>query len=833
MVEDSRTNNMAHDDTKSVSRDMDGLMKRPGWKYLIFGVVVPLLVVIIEFTTRMCAEGFFDPIPTIWHTLLATLVPCANFVVWYAIRNSVTSHRKIIGMANGVAIGVSLYYTFLFAPLLPVALIVVLLGIGILPMAPLFAFFAALWGYRYLSRLYDNSAQRQVRFALMGVGIGLLAVVVLDIPVTVTRIGMEMATSTNIDTRTRGLNLLRIAGDEDLMLRTCYQRRGKTMDLISLLVSAGDPVSPKAAREIYYRATGVAYNSVPPPSFLTRGYGALRRFSFDLDQGGTSVGGRLKGLSLADSRLDGSIDADAALAYVQWTMEFRNDSLAQQEARAQIELPPGGVVSRLTLWIDGEEREAAFAGRSTVREAYQRVVRKRRDPVLVTTNGPDRILVQCFPVQPHGGKMKVRLGITVPLLLPTESKAVMRLPSFTERNFRINDSVRHLVWLESDHPLSCQLKAMTTEDTAAKMHTLRGPVTDTELARPGSLVTADRTPDFKHAWTTDKIGTGDHIVLQTLKAEPEKAPEGVVLVVDGSSSMSGHSAHIRQAITALPDGIRFTAILAGDHPTPLSAKSKTGDTILNCGSKANAIKYCVPRFQKPPAPGLDETLFSGGQDNVPALAKAWDIAAQSIGGAIVWVHGPQPVKMTGTEILRQKWERRPGGPVLYEIQVDNGRNMVLEALDGIAAVKRVPRLGSVNDDLQRLFRGWNPGAQRIAIERQRLKSEEVSDRKRAKETSGHLARLWAYDEVLKLQKSGNQAARDQALKLASQYHLVTPVSGAVVLENAQQYHEAGLAPVPPDKVPTIPEPETWLLVGVLLVIILWVFYHRRLRWPAA
>jgi hypothetical protein len=189
--------------------------------------------------------------------------------------------------------------------------------------------------------------------------------------------------------------------------------------------------------------------------------------------------------------------------------------------------------------------------------------------------------------------------------------------------------------------------------------------------------------------------------------------------------------------------------------------------------------------------------------------------------------------MTGTEILRQKWERRPGGPVLYEIQVTGGRNMVLEALDGIAAVKMVPRLGSVNEDLQRLFRGWGPGAERIEIERKRLKPEAVSDRKGARETSDHLARLWAYDEVLKLLQSGNRAAGEQALKLASQYHLVTPVSGAVVLETKQQYEQAGLTPVPPDKVPTIPEPETWLLVGVLLVIFLWILYHRRLGWPAA
>ena len=41
-----------------------------------------------------------------------------------------------------------------------------------------------------------------------------------------------------------------------------------------------------------------------------------------------------------------------------------------------------------------------------VRQAYQQVaIRQRRDPVLVNTCGPDRILMQCFPVTPNGGIM--------------------------------------------------------------------------------------------------------------------------------------------------------------------------------------------------------------------------------------------------------------------------------------------------------------------------------------------------------------------------------------------------------------------------------------------
>ena len=80
--------------------------------------------------------------------------------------------------------------------------------------------------------------------------------------------------------------------------------------------------------------------------------------------GGETVAGKVKGLSMATSQIDGFCNPDSAWAYFEWTMEFRNDHESRaREARAQLQLPPGGVVSRLTLWVNGEEREAAFAGR--------------------------------------------------------------------------------------------------------------------------------------------------------------------------------------------------------------------------------------------------------------------------------------------------------------------------------------------------------------------------------------------------------------------------------------------------------------------------------------
>jgi hypothetical protein len=61
---------------------------------------------------------------------------------------------------------------------------------------------------------------------------------------------------------------------------------------------------------------------------------------------------------------------------------------------------------------------------------------------------------------------------------------------------------------------------------------------------------------------------------------------------------------------------------------------------------------------------------------------------------------------------------------------------------------------------------------------------------------------------------------ETAVALAALYQLVTPVSGAVVLETRQQYQEAGLTPVDPATVPAIPEPQTWQVLALGLALLM-------------
>src|SRR5215475_4955634 len=469
-----------------------------GW-LLVFGVFFPAAVIAIELVMKLCAQSLFDPMPTYGHVAVVTFVPACNYLIWAALEYERRWSARWLAFANGAAIAIASLYALLFLPLLPIAIIAVVAGIGFLPLAPLTAFLSALSLRKGLARRQrDRSLTRPLVGGLLA---GLAVVVALDVPPAATRVGIQMAASSEPSERERGLALLRAIGDDDLLLRLCYGTAGRPTGLLSAFVmltsnnwigSRSQPAaSPAQAREIYYRLHGVAFNAKPAP------FSDASRFAdtqFDEDHGGAQVGGRIQGFNLASSRIDGSISGDDLVAYLEWTIEFKNTSQTDREARLQLALPPGGVVSRATLWVNGEEREAAYGGRAEVRAAYQQVaVQQRRDPLLVTTKGADRVLAQAFPVPRNGGTIKFKLGISAPLEITQSGQARLTLPALVDRNFSIGADIGHSVWIESRQGLNGSSGLAATE-VDGRLYRISGTLDDRARSGTRQSITVARGP---------------------------------------------------------------------------------------------------------------------------------------------------------------------------------------------------------------------------------------------------------------------------------------------------------------------------------------------------
>lgn len=760
---------------------------RAGVVTFLIGILIPAATFIIELATGMCAGAFFDPMPTLLHIGLVAAVPLINLAVWLAIYTRDPRRKNWLSWANGAAIGIAGFYSLLFLPLLLPGLIGVLfLGFGLLPLAPVLSLLGAVCLRGKLRRLSGNSGARLPGF-WRGAGVVWLVLLAVELPTMATRLGMQKAISADPEEQLTGIRWLRTWGREETLLRACYgyTARAQNTDVFGWLIAGSERATPEQARAIYFRVTGRAFNSVPAPQVRT-GRGAwdgLDDWTWDDDQGGEKVGGRIKGLFLASSRLDTTINPEAAWSYSEWTMEFCNDSRQQREARAQILLPSGGVVSRLTLWVNGEEREAAFAGRAQTREAYQKVaIQQRRDPVLVTTAGPDRIQMQCFPVPSDGGLMKIRIGITAPLALTSETNGLMRLPVVLERNFTVTKDFTHAIWAQSPGGLESDCPTLALEPFHQDQMALRGTLADSELATTRAVLQVRRPMHRRFAWTQDTRNPDGQFIRQEIIAQPAPVRTNVIVVLDGSTDMAAHWQSIMAALHKLPASLAPTVLVASDRVA----------TFTNL----TTLAAHRPR---------------GGQDNLPALLAAWNLAVRQPDSCIIWIHGPQPLQLSSAAALLQAVERTPHPPLIYEFSTELGPNRAIEELDALRSLHPILRTGAITDDLERVLTRLQSPTRHWLIQRAQVATRTQAEADDAIEGSLQLARLWANDAITKLQ---SERKVPEAIRQAALFQLVTSVSGAVVLETQAQYAQNGLQPVAPDTVPSIPEPG----VGALVIV---------------
>lgn len=785
-------------------------------KVILFaGVIMPAISITVEATTHICAEFYFDPIPTFWHLALVIFVPLAQLQVWFAIRRCDPNRLKLAGLLNAAALGISIFYSIIYIPLLPLAALTILIALGLLPLAPFLSLLAACLMRKELKKVAAIAPPTSfaLRFPglLAGFAFTIAVVGILELPEALTRYGLQMAASTSLHKRAEGIRFLRSYGSKEYLLRSCYNQSGAVTGLLTNVYWIRNPVHPAKAREIYYRVTGETFDSSAPPHRVVNRLLSDDIVEFDRNQGETTIGGKLRGLSLAESKLEGSMDADGGVGYMQWTLTFQNASEFQREARSEIQLPPGAVVSRLTLWVNGQEREAAFAARQQVRQAYQQVVQQRRDPVLVTTAGRDRILVQCFPVPPYHGQMKIRIGITVPLVLEdTAEKAWLMLPHFASRNFEIPDDVKHSVWINATHPLGSGNGLLGYVIPSNTGFQLQGQFTDADLLKPESAIQLNRFNRDSAFWSPNPFEVESTIVKQSLEERTPAHLRRIVVVVDTSASMAVWARQIGQALHTLPTNIDLQLVLADGE----WLHESQGKNIVAAGIEG--VSWALKNAE-----------FAGGADNGPALKRAWDLATEETGNnAIVWIHSPQlvPFESIGGLIDRSQ---RPFGPSLYSVKTRVGPDEIEKRLDGINEVKSVVRLGSLRSDLERLFGQLSGRKKTLEFVRSLKHTTSSSIESEGFQTSAHLARLWANDEVARMLNARDESLKFAATELAVRYQLVTPVSGAVVLENDQQYRNAGLKPVDAGTVPTIPEPEIVSLLIAAVITIAWLICVKR------
>ena len=80
------------------------------------------------------------------------------------------------------------------------------------------------------------------------------------------------------------------------------------------------------------------------------------------------------------------------------TMEVATAAEGQSEAVIRMPVPRGAAVTEAVLWVNDKPMRGAFVERQRAQNIYNSIVTRRRDPALVTWDGPGWVAVSIFPL---------------------------------------------------------------------------------------------------------------------------------------------------------------------------------------------------------------------------------------------------------------------------------------------------------------------------------------------------------------------------------------------------------------------------------------------------
>jgi hypothetical protein len=248
--------------------------------------------------------------------------------------------------------------------------------------------------------------------------------------------------------------------------------------------------------------------------------------------------------------------------------------------------------------------------------------------------------------------------------------------------------------------------------------------------------------------------------VRTITEVVTKAPKRLLVVIDGSSAIKEHIKEIKTALESVPDSVPVWVRIASRETTTLN--------------KPTPLKIALKE--------LDKVTFSGGQDNLRAVVNAAEIAGETEGGAVLWIHGPQPGLNKDIYIMSPFRAH----PSFFELALDTGCTDTIEYFKNHAEVgpfSPIQRTEKLTEDLNDFFQKWQAGRREFVV------NYSLTD-KPAKEWK--LLEGRDRNEILQLNASSmvEKAIRDKqaskAARIAVAYQFVSPVSCVAVIDSPAQ-----------------------------------------------
>jgi hypothetical protein len=864
--ENKEEESFPHDDGKPWADDL--LPKTRGvWQGLegsvimVFGVAVPIFmaaVSVISAPKRLTLLLLNHPLETSVELILLALIPAVIYVTWKGICKNTfvcTGRRAIaLGAATGMALicsAVSVAALFCGSNDL-VSAIGTDFTLGFCWVALLTLAAAACGAYliNYIrqGRELAGSRLRVLAFSIVGVVLSTGAFVMSEARPWNVRLSERKALSNKLSERNEGLQDLRALDAEKELRMECSDNRAAGLAGLFMPIKSADQ------RAIYFAMTGKPFNfrDANNKDISTMPDDDLKRHA---------VGDQVPGLTLVRSSMDGVMHPNTLTSSVTWTFVFKNNGDTAQQALGEIGLPPGAVMTKLTVWQNGEAQEGTVAASGKAEgyiDSHWRHI-GMDGPAIISDLGHGRALLRCSQVRPDE-ETKVAVTAVIPLRPEALSKASLALPTFIASNFAIEED-GHTLRLQSDSPITTRLQNMQHKNTGLGQNMLSGALSDKDLTSNSLIVNIQRGDSNKPYIVLDK--TAVRLALQEAKEKEERAyqarhsstyqqPERqmVVMVTDGKA-VNQQLAEMTRALAAKPtqpayarpiiktvppryvvENIKKVASPAPRHLVVVvdgsaSIKQYSREIAASLQKLPKAIdtqvviasqelgKSAIPKVL-PLDAGLKQLngdKFIGGQNNLQAVIAGAQQAGEQTNGAVLWIHGPQPVMNEEIYIL----SKYISTPSFFEMQVGTGNTDAADFFKNhseIGPFSSVPRSGSniaVQSDLEDFFGKWQPNANILAANLNASMTTPEGAAVASPEEADELLALNARKQCADLIASRHIR---QAARIATAYGIVSPVSSALTSFQQEQPEEGNIrlassvggaattvAPAP-DEVPT-------------------------------
>jgi XrtN system VIT domain protein len=482
------------------------------------------------------------------------------------------------------------------------------------------------------------------------------------------------------------------------------------------------------------------------------------------------------------------------MAYTEKTITISNtDKTAwgrNQEAIYTFHLPEGGVVTSLSLWIDGVEQKGLLTTKGKADSAYKQIVGvESRDPSVVHWQEGNRVTVRVFPI-PENGNRVFKIGVTAPLAYQS---GMLRYQNIYFDGPWADDAVE-IVRVKWEQQPEAAVMADYEEKGNMLYEQERRYVKDWDLASKAPPL---RTNSFSFS------GKSYHINLY----KPfKKAVNFNKIFLDLNGTWTRHE--YDETLNAL-EGRKVYVYDDGLIEITENNKQKVFDHFEDkqfsifplhvIHHPANALLITKSGEKSPEISDVKETPFATQLDEW--LARGEKLSVYNIGHNL-------------SSYLKTLKEHRA---FVYE----SGSVQELE-----------------HDVRQGIFAGDAEQDNQVVIDNAEITISRTDDTQTSN-APDHFMRLFAYNHLMQQLKTGvfhNMEADTALVQEAQQAYVVTPLSSLIVLETVADYKQFDINPVNNSlqnasmkSTGAVPEPHEWALIILTAVTMIWLTYKHKLR----